>query len=233
MQKGERLFQLLTLLRSRRTVMTAAQLAQRLEVSERTIYRDMQALSLSGIPIQSEAGVGYRLQPGFAVPPLMFDEAELEALLLGVRMVQGWSDKSLGQAADRALQKIHAVLPETLHQRHCEQPEWLLVPDYFQHNSQYSDQLRGAIKACQRVLIDYQRADGVASQRTLCPLGLVYWGKVWCLLAWCELRGQYRQFRLDRIQALEVLEVHFTTGPDCNLQHCLQVMTAAEAAKHS
>ena len=232
MRKAERLFQLLTLLRSRRTVITATQLAEQLEVSERTIYRDMQALTLSGIPIESEAGVGYRLKPGFTVPPLMFDEAELEALLLGVRMVQGWSDKQLGSAADSALQKIRAVLPDRLHHHYLDQPEWLLVPDYFQGNSQYSDQLRAVIKARQLIQIDYCREDGTPSSRTLRPLGLVYWGKVWCLLAWCELRGQYRQFRLDRIQALTELDTCFELTPDCNLQHCMQLMCEQEKANY-
>lgn len=96
MRKAERLFQIITVFRSRRTVITAEQLAAQLEVSERTIYRDMQALVLSGIPIESEAGVGYRLKPKFDIPPLMFNESELEALLIGVRMVQGWSGEENG-----------------------------------------------------------------------------------------------------------------------------------------
>lgn len=233
MKKSERLFQLLTLLRSRRTVMTAAQLAERLEVSERTIYRDMQTLSLSGMPIESEAGVGYRLRPGFAVPPLMFDEEELEALLLGARMVQGWSDDGLGKAAASALAKIHAVLPETLHRQYCEQPEWLLVPDFFKQNSQFSDELRSAIKERCCVELSYRRADGQHSMRSVRPLGLVYWGKVWCLMGWCELREEYRQFRLDRIEVLAVTQRLFETTDNCNLQHCLAVMCEEEEKAYS
>lgn len=222
MRKAERLFQLLTLLRSRRTVITATELAQQLSVSERTIYRDMQALSLSGVPLESEAGVGYRLKPGFTVPPLMFDESELEALLLGVRMVQGWSDNQLGQAADSALQKIRAVLPERLHQQHTREEEWLLVPDYHrQHCAQFSDQLRDQIKRKQVISIGYQREDGTQSEREIWPLGMVYWGRVWCLIAWCEMRQDYRQFRLDRIQSLIELDRQFITDENCSLKNYL------------
>lgn len=220
MRKAERLFQILTLLRSRRTVITAQELAEKLEVSERTIYRDIQSLSLSGMPIESEAGIGYRLKPRFSVPPLMFDEGELEALLLGVRMVQGWSGEAMGKAADSALQKIHAVLPEHLHHQYTQQAEWLLVPDFYRaHSAKFSDQLRDAIKHKNVLQIDYTREDGEQSQREIWPLGMVYWGKTWTLVAWCEKRSDYRMFRLDRINALNPMDHHFETTASCNLQH--------------
>ncbi|MCW8885601.1 MAG: YafY family transcriptional regulator [Motiliproteus sp.] len=222
MRKAERLFQLITLLRSRRQVMTAQELAERLEVSERTIYRDMQALSLSGMPIESEAGVGYRLRPGFNIPPIMFDENELEALLLGVRMVQGWSDDQLSQAAATALDKIRSVLPEQLHHRHTLKPEWLLVPDFHRTNrTQYSSRIREAIKTQQMLDLHYQREDSTYSQRRVWPLGLVYWGQTWTLVAWCEIRHDYRMFRLDRIQELEESDCHYPLHPQRNLQHYL------------
>jgi predicted DNA-binding transcriptional regulator YafY len=126
MRKAERLFQLLTLLRSRRTVITAAELAERLGVSERTIYRDMQALSLSGVPIESEAGVGYRLTPGFSLPPLMFDESELHALITGMKMVRSWGDDAMASAAQNVLDKVQAILPERLHTPNMMDPEWLV-----------------------------------------------------------------------------------------------------------
>lgn len=222
MRKAERLFQLLTILRSRRQVVTAQFLAEQLQVSERTVYRDMQALSLSGIPIESEAGVGYRLKPGFSVPPLMFDEAELEALWLGVRMVQGWSDTALAEAADSALEKIRAVLPDHLHRRHTDQGEWLLVPDFHRERcSRFGDIVRAAIKAKQMLEIHYTREDGQNSSRSIRPLGLIYWGRTWCVVGWCELRDAYRQFRLDRIETLEMLERHFETSDECSLKHYL------------
>ncbi len=219
MRKAERLFQILTLLRSRRTVITAHELAEKLDVSERTIYRDIQALSLSGMPIESETGIGYRLKQGFSIPPLMFDDSELEALLLGVRMVQGWSGEAMGRAADSALQKIYSVLPDRLHQQYVQQPEWLIVPDIHRiQSAQYSDQLGDAIKNKYVLHIHYTREDGEESQREVWPLGMVYWGRTWTLIAWCEKRDDYRMFRLDRINKLNCTNNHFETTEACNLQ---------------
>jgi len=220
MRKAERLFQILTLLRSRRTVITAHDLAEKLEVSERTIYRDIQALSLSGMPIESETGIGYRLKSSFSIPPLMFDENELEALLLGVRMVQGWSGEEMGKAADSALQKIHAVLPDSLHHHYVQQPEWLIVPDIHRiQSAKHSDQLRDAIKKKYVLHIHYTREDGEKSHREVWPLGMVYWGRTWTLVAWCAKRNDYRMFRLDRIKKLDSMNRHFETTETCNLQH--------------
>lgn len=229
MRKAERLFQLLTILRSRRTVVTACYLAERLQVSERTIYRDIQALSLSGVPIEGEAGVGYRLHPGFTVPPIMFDQDELEALLLGVRMVQGWSDEALGKAADSAFQKIRAVLSEQQYHEHTIKPEWLLVPDMHREQSApYSDQLRAAIKQQQIIELDYSREDKALSTRVVWPLGLVFWGRAWTLVAWCELRQAYRMFRLDRIGRLQLVAKKFETSESINLQHYLEQVKCSE-----
>lgn len=227
MRKAQRLFQLLTLLRSRRGVLTAQHLAEQLEVSERTIYRDMEALIQSGMPIDGAAGVGYRLRPGFNVPPLMFDEEELEALLLGVRMVQGWSDDLLGRAADRALHKIRAALPDALLRRHGVHPEWLLVPDIRrQAVTRFGGEIREALRARKKLDIGYRREDGAPSQRRIRPLGLAYWGYAWTLIAWCELRGDYRMFRLDRITELKEAGETFATGPDCSLRHYLSLVSA-------
>lgn len=229
MRKAERLFQIMTLLRSRRRVVTAKQIAQQLEVSERTIYRDIQALSLSGMPIESEAGVGYRLRPGFSIPPLMFEADELEALILGVRMVQGWSGPALGAAADSALQKIQAVLPDALHQSYVQQPEWLLVPDFSrERSSPHSDQIRESIKAREVLTLGYRDEAGKVSERSVWPLGLVFWGRVWTLVAWCELRQDYRMFRLDRIQSLQVSARHFELCERINLQVYLDRQKAAQ-----
>jgi predicted DNA-binding transcriptional regulator YafY len=223
MRKGERLFQLLNILRSRRGVVTSQEIADQLRVSQRTVYRDIQALSLSNIPIESEAGVGYRLRPGFNLPPLMFAEDELEALMLGVRMVQGWSDTQLGDAANRAFDKIKAVLPEHLHARHHQHAGWLVVPNFQrQRVSQFSDELRTAIKSKWQTWILYQDQDGQESAREIWPLGLVFWGKVWTLVAWCQLRQDYRMFRLDRIKKLTLQEVKFQTTSRLSLQHYIE-----------
>ncbi|RYY03918.1 MAG: YafY family transcriptional regulator [Gammaproteobacteria bacterium] len=225
MQRAERLFQLLTLLRNRRTVMTAKQLSEHLQVSERTVYRDVQSLSLSGVPVEGEAGVGYRLSHRYQLPPLMFDRHEVEALLLGARMVSSWGDSDMAAHAKQAMQKILSVLPD--HLRHSDENLPLLVPhmeDVQKFYTAHSQPIREAIRARQRVTIVYTRADAQESTRTIEPLGLIFWGKVWTLVAWCQLRSDYRTFRLDRINSLNLLDDAFETHDSKSLQHFLALM---------
>ncbi|HWV14178.1 MAG TPA: YafY family protein [Cellvibrio sp.] len=227
MQRAERLFQLLTLLRNRRTVMTAKQMSEHLQVSERTIYRDIQSLNLSGVPVEGEAGVGYRLSHRYQLPPLMFDRHEVDALLLGARMVSSWGDADMALRAKQAMQKILAVLPD--HLRHSDEDLPLLVPQFDEAQKYYtahSQTIREAIRLSQRLAIDYVRADEQQSNRTIEPLGLIFWGKVWTLVAWCHLRQDYRTFRLDRIQALQVTAEHFSTDDSKSLKHFLALMKA-------
>ncbi len=223
MRRADRLFQIIQLLRHERVV-TARDLAQNLEVSERTIYRDMQDLSLSGVPIASETGIGYRLMKGFSLPPLMFNEEELTALMLGARMVQAWTDKSLAKAASHAMSKIEVVIPERLKPELARQD--ILVPD-FAFCDKVADRLlllRSASKQQRKVMYNYIRADGEASNRTVHPLGLFYWGKVWTLVAWCELRDEFRHFRLDRISDLVLLNMHFEAVCGQTLQDYLNTL---------
>jgi predicted DNA-binding transcriptional regulator YafY len=225
MHRAERLFQLTTLLRNRRTVLTAKQLSEHLRVSERTIYRDIQSLSLSGVPVEGEAGVGYRLSHRYQLPPLMFDREEVEALLLGARMASSWGDSDMAIHANQAIQKILAVLPD--HLRHSDESLPLLVPNIEEVQKYYtahSQPLREAIRLHQCVEIDYIRADGQASSRNIEPLGMIFWGKVWTLVAWCQLRGDYRTFRLDRIQTIIIGTDNFATGDLKSLKHYLQLM---------
>ncbi|WP_028876272.1 helix-turn-helix transcriptional regulator [Teredinibacter turnerae] len=221
MRKAERLFQILNLLRNRRTVLTARQIAEQLAVSERTVYRDIQALSLSGVPIEGEAGVGYRLQRQFDLPPLMFDRDEVEALLLGARMIRAWSDRQLAAAASSALNKILAVLPPQL--RELEETSAIKVPDYQQQLSVsvHSEQIRAAIRSQQKIAIDYEDAHVQLSHRCVLPLGLFFWGATWTLVGWCELRLAYRAFRLDRIRRFELLAENFACHASCSLDHYL------------
>jgi len=222
MQRAERLFQLLTLLRNRRTVMTAKQLSDHLQVSERTIYRDIQSLSLSGVPVEGEAGVGYRLSHRYQLPPLMFDRHEVESLLLGARMVSSWGDTDMAAHAKQAMQKILAVLPD--HLRHSDETLPLLVPNMEEIQKFYtahSQPIREAIRLRQRINLEYTRADTQTSTRVVEPLGLIFWGKVWTLIAWCQLREQYRTFRLDRINQLQVLAENFETHDSKSLKHFL------------
>ncbi len=203
MRRADRLFQIILCLRRRRAV-TAEQMAEELEVSARTIYRDIRDLMGSGVPIDGEAGVGYRLRPGFDLPPLMFSADELQALRLGAEIVLGWADADLARAARTALERIEAVLPEKLRRTG---PEPFYVPDFFipAGTKNYLTELRLAIQAKHQVRIRYVRADGTASERQVEPVGLFFWGNRWTLGAWCGLRGAFRTFRLDRISAVEPL----------------------------
>ena len=198
MRRADRLFRLVELLRSRRFA-TGAWLADQLEVSLRTLYRDIRDLCASGMPIEGEAGVGYRLRYRLDVPPLLFDTQELEALLIGSRMVQAWGDAELAAAAGAALAKIHNALPEALRREariarlyvppKPERPAWL-------------QELRSTIRHRNVVSMDYRREDGTPSQREVWPLGLFFWGSAWTLVGWCTMRNDFRHFRIDRIQQL-------------------------------
>ncbi len=208
MRRADRLFQIIQNLHPQRVV-TAQELAETLEVSVRTIYRDIQDLSLSGVPITSEPGTGYRLMRGYQLPPLMFSEEELEALLLGARMVRAWTDKGLAKSAHQAIQKIQHVIPERL--KPTMEREEIFVPD-FSMEGHASDQLlliRKAIREQNKVSFNYTREDKEHSTRTIQPLGLFYWGKVWTVVGWCELRDDFRHFRLDRMTALKNGGEHF------------------------
>ncbi|EKY4879169.1 TPA: helix-turn-helix transcriptional regulator [Vibrio vulnificus] len=221
MSKSERLFELLTLLRSKRYAVTAKQLAETMEVSERTIYRDIQSLIHSGVPIQGEAGVGYLLQSGSHLPPLMFTEKEMMALELGMRMVRAWSDAELADASRSASIKILSVLPDKLKQQVEDFP--LIVPEFhtYSETAKRGQLLRHAIEHHFKVSLDYQDENGQITERKIQPLGQFFWGKVWTLVAWCELRQDYRQFRLDRIQALRMHDEEFETTASKSLKHYL------------
>lgn len=208
MRRADRLFQIVLLLDRGRAV-TARELAEALQVSERTIYRDVADLGRSGVPISGEAGVGYLMRPGYRLPPLMFDAEELAALALGSRMVRSWADPALGRAAERALVRIESVLPQALRQDPAR--DALLVPGFHVPEAMRAPMaaLRASIAAHRKVRLTYTRADGLASQRVIHPLGLVFWGETWTLGAWCELRGGFRSFRLDRIAGLTPLDEAF------------------------
>lgn len=228
MSKSERLLELLTLLRSKRYAVTAKCLSEALDVSERTIYRDIQSLLLSGVPIQGEAGVGYLLDSKSHIPPLMFTEEEILAIELGMRMVRAWSDKSLADASESASRKIHSVIPDSLKQKIERFP--MVVPDFFIESdvAQKGEVLRHAINQRQSVSLRYVTGEGKASTRVVQPLGQVYWGKVWTLVAWCELRGDYRSFRVDRISQLDVLDTLFELSPTKSLEHYINVVVKGE-----
>ena len=227
MKQTERLLQLVNLLRNRRTVLTAQQLADEFGVSLRTIYRDIQKLESSGIPIEGEAGVGYRIHRSVNLPPLMFDADEVEALMLGVKMVKAWSDSQLSLAAQSALHKIVGALPGEL--KHIGDTLPFKVPVFpdFIDDKNPSALLREAIKKKITTDIKYTDAKGAFSQRLVYPLGLLFWGNVWTLAAWCCLRQDYRAFRLDRIVTASLQDQYFEHSKECSLEHYM------ESCKHS
>lgn len=220
MRRADRLFQIVQLLRTHRCL-TAAKIADRLEVSVRTIYRDIDDLSASGIPIYAESGVGYKIDPHYDLPPVTFTENELEAMVLGARMVQAWSDRQLAREATLALQRIEAILPEPL-KKAFDSTE-LLVPAFhiFSGVAETLPGIRQAIKQQKKIELDYKRADGQFSNRIIWPLGLFFWGNVWTLVGWCELRDDFRQFRIDRIQQYRPLEVSFIADDKQTLDYYL------------
>jgi predicted DNA-binding transcriptional regulator YafY len=203
---------------------TAATLAERLEVSERTVYRDIADLISSGVPIQGEAGVGYRLERGFELPPLMFTEAEIEAVVLGTRMVAAVSDRELARAANDTLTKIRAVVtPKLL--AHLDDTK-LYGLSFGAHDAITKDlgQLRHAVRNFNHARFDYEDAKGNATERVVRPLGLSYVGHAWLLTGWCELRTSFRNFRLDRMKRLVVLPTTFVPEPGKRFEDFLASM---------
>lgn len=208
MRRADRLFKLIQRLRRRRA-QTAAQIAEALEVSERTVYRDVRDLQDSGVPIVGEPGVGYLLQRGYDLPPLMFDQQEIEALVLGARIVRGWGDPALAAAAEDVLSKVAAVVPA---ERRRELEATALFALNFRPRSGERDNLstlRRAVRERRKVEIAYQDGGERATSRRIRPLGLFYWGATWTVGGWCELRQDFRNFRLDRVSGLELLDERF------------------------
>lgn len=202
MRRADRLFQIVQLLRGGRLV-TARILADKLEVSERTIYRDIVDLQGSGVPVEGEAGVGYIMRDGYDLPPLMFTRDEISALVAGARMMRAWGGVSMARAAEEALVKIGAVLPDS--KRSTVEATAIFAPsfEFAEAQRETLDVLDRAIDAKLRLAMDYSDVNGSATERTVRPLGLYFWGKVWTLLAWCELREDFRGFRVDRIASTQ------------------------------
>lgn len=199
MRRADRLFQIVQFLRDGRLT-TAAKLSEKLEVSERTIYRDIADLIGTGVPIDGEAGVGYIMREGYDLPPLMFTRSEIVALTAGARLIRAWGGTAMAEAAEEALVKIRAVLPEDAHARAAHvQGHAFEMPDLDDATRARLNTLERAVEAKTRLALAYATEDGAATTRTVRPLGLWFWGKVWTLVAWCELRNDFRMFRADRI----------------------------------
>ena len=217
MRRAERLFRLINRLRPGKLT-TARDLAIAMEVSERTIYRDIAHLQGSGVPIEGEAGLGYMMREGYDLPPLMFSEEEIIALTVGARMIQTWGGTAMRQGADAALEKIHAILPDAT----LAAAEGLAVQAWTTKPLSDADRARidviqAAIADSERLRMVYRDEAGAQTARTIRPLGLWFWGSVWTHVAWCELRNGFRMFRIDRMTELAPIG-QFEPRPGQDLQ---------------
>ncbi|MEX0351016.1 MAG: helix-turn-helix transcriptional regulator [Paracoccaceae bacterium] len=207
MRRSTRLFELIQILRASENPMTAESMAARLEVSERTIYRDIAALQAMRTPIEGAPGLGYVMRRGYDLPPLNFDEEEVEALRVGLSMLARTGDSALQQAASRICQKIDALHNPA---------EWLQVapwgapPDDPALGCVSKADLRAAIRDERKLHLTYRDAEDRETQRVVRPVALIYHLDCTMLAAWCELRDGFRHFRADRIWGCEALDSYFT-----------------------
>lgn len=204
MSRSERLLALLQLLRTHRRPVSGTILAQQLGISIRTLYRDIASLQAQGADIEGEAGLGYILRPGFTLPPIMFNQEEIEALVLGARWVADRGDAELGTAARNVLAKVAAVMPDD--SRIALETVNLLVGPGGSGTVDVMDiaPLRGAIRTERKIRILYKDAAGLPTERLIWPFALTFFEQVRVVLAWCEMRQDFRHFRTDRIANMNV-----------------------------
>lgn len=201
MRRADRLFQIVQLLRGGRR-QTARLLAERLEVSERTIYRDIADLQGSGVPVEGEAGYGYVMDDGYDLPPLMFSKSEIAALVAGARLIRAWGGIEMARGAEEALVKIDAVLDDEAKAR-ARSVSVQSFDRYIDDDVRVNlDVIDGAVDRVEKLSFDYADKDGARTRRTIRPLVLNFWGRVWTCVGWCELREDFRMFRVDRMTAM-------------------------------
>lgn len=226
-RRADRLFQIVQILRGRRLT-TAAALATRLMVSARTIYRDIRDLSLSGVPVEGEAGSGYRLKAGFDLPPLMLTQRESAALMAAIRLLKTWGGDSMSQQLESAQEKILAILPVA--SRHNAEQVRIFAPDLGMqpHSRSLFDLIHHGISSQQVLSLHYSDQAGQFSLRDIQPLGLFFWGEHWLLVAWCERRDDYRCFRLDRCLKISSTGRYFSECADRSLSDFLRKVRMAD-----
>jgi predicted DNA-binding transcriptional regulator YafY len=211
-RRADRLFDIIQALRLATNPTTAATLAEQLEVTVRTVYRDIAALQASRVPIEGAAGIGYVLRRGFDLPPLMFTADELDAISVGARLVRRLRDPGLQDAADSVLAKITTILPDALRRGvvaapfyvsdgHAETPTGIDLSD-----------VRYAIRETRKLRVTYTDARGQRSHRTIWPIAMAYYVDATLIGAWCELRQDYRHFRVERIVTSTLLDETFSTN---------------------
>jgi predicted DNA-binding transcriptional regulator YafY len=211
LRRADRLFRVIQILRRARRPVTATAMAEELETSLRTVYRDIAQLMADRVPIRGEAGVGYVLEGGFDMPPLMLTPDEIEAAMLGAQWVRQQADPSLARAADDLVAKIGAVIPEHLR-------PLLIAPALtpLSSRARSSDaidmaRLRAAIRAQGKLLLVYCDEMERETERVVWPIAVSYWESVRIIVAWCEMRQAFRHFRTDRVRSAEFLEVRYAT----------------------
>ncbi len=218
MRAADRLFRIIQMMRAKSGVVTAREIAEAMEVSQRTIYRDMEHLIASGAPIDGERGIGYLLREKFDAPPLTFTFEQLEALAFGVRAVVMLADDSFARAAREALGKIEANLPAEHVIRLREAPYRAFRSAQQAKPSPLLKSARAALQTKSKLQISYANAEGVQSERVIWPLGLTVFGVNWLLTGWCEMRQDFRDFRIDRITSMQVLPEHFVATEERSLK---------------
>jgi len=223
MRRADRLYRLLAFLRRRRQA-TARELADHLEVSLRTVYRDVRDLIDAGTPIRGEAGVGYRLERSAELPPVMLDVDEIQALVFGARMVERAGDPGLRAAARSALDKLSAVLPRSTEAWIARTALFSMPHSLPEASMRRLGELRQAVNARRALYLSYADAHGTISERTVLPLGLWFWRDTWTLAAWCELREDYRNFRVDRIREHQALDRTFDESSPLTVADFVQAM---------
>ena len=203
--RAQRLNEIIRHLRRARAPLTADALALRFEVTPRTIYRDVASLIATGVPIRGEAGIGYVLGEGYDLPPLMFDARELEALMLGARMVAARADEATARDAEAAIAKIVEVLPKERRALLLDAP--LFAPSFRPKVEDRVDlvPLRDALREQRKITLRYRDVNGSETERTVWPVSRGYFVGSRGVVAWCELRSDFRLFRTDRMEALTVL----------------------------
>ncbi|OKH86641.1 YafY family protein [Thalassospira sp. TSL5-1] len=208
MSRAERLLELMQLLRHYRLPVSGRVLASELGISLRTLYRDIAALQAQGAVIEGEPGIGYVLRPGFMLPPLMFSEEEIEALILGTRWVTRHADKDLAVAAGDLIAKVTAVLPSDLQGRLEISPLFVGSRSDNEPNIDVA-RIRDAIRREHKISIAYRDENGAETRRTLWPVAIGFFEQARIIAAWCETRQAFRHFRTDRIVSVDVLEVRY------------------------
>jgi predicted DNA-binding transcriptional regulator YafY len=209
MRRADRLFDIVQALRTAPHPVTAAALAEQLEVTVRTIYRDIAALQASRVPIEGAPGLGYVLRRGFDLPPLMFTTEEADAIAIGVRLLRRLRDAKLQQAAERVLAKLAVVVPEPLQLHLVSAPIYVSDGDAPSVTGVDPAALRDAIHEARKVAIAYLDEKGHHTHRTIRPIAMAYYVDVTLLGAWCELRNDFRNFRVDRISNAQLLDERF------------------------